>query len=91
MLILHNACEALINSLIFDEGYFFYFEKMAIFEIFGMHGHFNFYPIDQEITVFGIKNALGKCLYFISKAMDPKSAVKTANFNFKKSNVHSLL
>jgi len=71
MLILHHTCEEPINSLIFDETILVHIEKMAIFEIPGGCSQLNFYPIGQEITGFGIQNALGKCLYYTSKEWTP--------------------
>jgi len=57
-------------SLLFDEGNknLAYFGKIGHILDSGWRGQLHFYPTSQEITVFGIKNAFGGCLYFIPRA-----------------------
>jgi len=70
MQILYCACEASLCYLIFDEGKKIWFisVKLAIFETSAWLGQLNFYPTSQEITVLGMKNAFGGCLYYIPRA-----------------------
>jgi len=76
MLILYYTRKAPIYSLISDNFRLTSKKKLAVFEISGRRGQLNFYRIGQEITVFGIKNAFGECLYFISKAWTPNQRLK---------------